>query len=41
MWVLAGRLPQSFHQAGLADPGFALDQHDLAAAMATAVPGPQ
>ncbi len=39
--VLAGRLPQSFHQAGLADPGFALDQHDLAAAAATAFPGPQ
>ena len=39
--VLAGRLPQSFHQAGLADPGFALDQHDLAAAVATALPGPQ
>ena len=39
--VLAGRLSQAFHQAGLADPGFALDQHDLAAAVATAVPGPQ
>ena len=39
--VLAGRLPQPFHQAGLADPGLALDQHDLAAAVATAVPGPQ
>ena len=39
--VLAGRLSQSFHQAGLADPGLALDQHDLAAAVATAVPGPQ
>ena len=39
--VLAGRLPQSLHQAGLADPGFPLDQHDLAAAVAAAVPGPQ
>ena len=39
--VLAGRLSQAFHQAGLADPGFALDQHDLAAAAAAAVPGPQ
>ena len=39
--VLAGRRPQSFHQAGLADPGFPLDQHDLAAAVATAIPGPQ
>ena len=39
--VLAGRLPQALHQAGLADPGFALDQHDLAAAAATAFPGPQ
>ena len=39
--VLAGRLPQSLHQAGLADPGFPLDQHDLAAAVATAFPGPQ
>ena len=39
--ILAGRLPQPFHQAGLAEPGFTLDQHDLAAAMATAVPGPQ
>jgi hypothetical protein len=39
--VLGGRLPQSFHQAGLADPGLALDQHDLAAAVATAFPGPQ
>ena len=39
--VLAGRLSQALHQAGLADPGLALDQHDLAAAMATAVPGAQ
>ena len=39
--VLAGRLSQALHQAGLADPGLALDQHDLAAAMAAAVPGPQ
>jgi hypothetical protein len=39
--ALAGRFPQSFHQAGLADPGLPLDQHDLAAAVAAAVPGPQ
>ena len=30
----------SLHQAGLADPGFPLDQYDLAAAVATAFPGP-
>jgi hypothetical protein len=39
--VLGGRRPQSLQQAGLADPGFSLDQHDLAAAAATAFPGPQ
>src|SRR6516162_1965573 len=39
--VLAGRLSQTLHQAGLADPGLPLDQHDLAAAMASTVPGPQ
>ena len=39
--ILAGRLSQALHQAGLADPGFPLDQHDLAAAVAAAVPGPQ
>jgi hypothetical protein len=36
--ILAGRLPQSFHQAGLAEPGLPLDQHDLAATAATAFP---
>jgi hypothetical protein len=39
--VLAGRLSQALHQAGLAEPGFALDQHDLAAAVAAGIPGPQ
>jgi hypothetical protein len=39
--ILGSRFPQSFHLSGLADPGFPLDQHDLAAAVATAFPGPQ